>query len=205
MLATFVGVLLFLWSFATAICALYTPLVFGLLDIDPFALHVLSGTISTDQLTSYDRFGLTFSPSEIQHFLDVARIVMGVQTAMGLLLAALVAITLARPGLRLAASTRALGFLAGTITLVSFGYLGVGYEVLSDFLHGFAFEPSSHIFTPQSLTGHIYANEDMMAGAGFVIAAATLTLFATWLAARITLPIPALRARDARQKRDGAL
>ena len=205
MLATFVGVLLFLWSLAAAICALYTPLVFGFLDIDPFALDVLSGAISADQLATYERFGLTFSPTEIQHFLDVAQVVRGIQITLGLLLAALVASMLARPDLRLAASNRALGILTGSIAFVCFGYWGVGYEVISDFLHGFVFDPGSHIFPPQSLTSQLYANEDMIAGAGFVITTAMPTLFITWLAARCALPVPASKTRDARQKRDSAL
>ena len=205
MIATLTAILLFSWAFLAAICALYTAFAFRFLDIDPLALDVVQGRLGLLELAQVRRFDLIFSQNEIQHFLDVAQAVSMARGGLGLTLAGLVVITLARPDLRKPATTRALGIFAAALGLIIAGYVGVGYSALSDFLHGFVFEPGSHVFSMSSLTARIYSNQDMINGAVFVIALTALALAISWLTARIALPWPvALTSSRTRQSQSDA-
>ncbi len=182
-----------LWAFAAAICALYTPLAFRLLELDSFALDVAVGRIPISDLTRYERYGLVFSQSEIRHFADIALVVAATRTALVMLLAANLALVLFRPRLRHSVTTMALVIFlsAGAVLCVVFAL--AGYDATSDILHGFAFAPGSHIFETGSLTGYLYGRGDMIAGACFVLGLTTLTLGLAWCAARIPLPRYALQ------------
>ena len=188
MLATFAGFLLLLWAFAAAICALYTPLAFGLLEFDPLALHVVTGAFSAADLVQHERDGLVFSQGEINHFFDVARVVAVTRTCLIVLLATVLALIFWRPSLRTATTTRALGIFGFAVAAAGLGYGLAGYNATSDFLHGFAFDPGSHIFSPDSLTGHLYGNDDMIKGAIFVVGLAAFALVLAWLTARLSFP-----------------
>ena len=192
MLATLAGLLLFLWALAAAVCALYTPAAFRLLGIDPLALEVVTGKLGAAGLTRYERFGLMFSEREIHHFTDVARAVAFTRVGLGVLLVLLVLLLLLRPDLRFAATTGALALFGFAAAAILLGHNFIGYAALSDFLHGFVFDPGSHIFSARSLTGHLYGNGDMIAGACFVIALAALALILAWGAARLAFPWPVL-------------
>jgi len=197
MLATFVGLLLFLWAISAAICALYTPFAFGVLNIDTFALHVVNGTLTIDDLIRYERFSLVFSQGEINHFADVARAVGIVRGSLFVFFATVVALIWLRPDLRGPATTRAIVLFGLVLTATGLGYMLAGYNATSDFLHGFAFRPGSHVFTADSLTGHIYSNDDMIAGALLVMVLIAFAMAGAWLTARLSFPWPAKNAQKA--------
>ena len=200
MFAILAGIVLITWAFLAAICALYTPFAFGVLEIDPFALDVVQGRLGLFELTQYERFGMVFSQNEIQHFLDVAQAVSLAKAGLLGSLALLVALTLLRPASRKSVTTAALCWFAGLLGAVLFGFFALGYEALSDFLHGFVFEPGSHVFSSNSLTARIYDNQDMINGACFVIGLTAVNLLLSWCAARLVLPRPTLSRSPAARK-----
>jgi hypothetical protein len=191
MLATLAGLILFLWAFLAAICALYTPTAFALLAIDPLALHVVTGALTAEDLRQYERFNLVFSQAEIEHYTDVAQAIAAARIGLIGCFTALVALILLRPKVRDAATTRALVVSGAALVATGLGYVLAGYDATSDFLHGFVFSAGSHIFSADSLTAQIYGDGDMIAGAVFVMALTAGALVAAWASARLVFPWPA--------------
>ncbi len=191
MLANLAGLILFLWAFSAAICALYTPTAFDLLGIDPLALHVVTGALTADDLRQYERFNLVFSQAEIDHYTDVAQVIAAVRIGLIGCFAVLIALIFLRPDVRGPATSRAFLVLGAVLVATGLGYTLAGYEATSDFLHGFVFSAGSHIFSADSLTAQIYGNSDMIDGAVFVMALTAGALALAWASARVVLPWPA--------------